>query len=280
MPNTITEFYVVSPGTKARSSEANANWGNMRGTFLPINEDTASASDGVHNLGSLDHRWGTVYTEALNLAGLTSTAALTFQTLNLTAGGMEILSGATTITSFTTNGMRRKHLDNFEQTTSSNVPGTAIVSSLNFYRQCMTTSVSTVASYRFTCRGGGTVQFSVENLATYFSSTLNGANLTSGAYYYLLSGLTTTALTVSAYIFSRVLTLTPPGQTFPGSLFHDTSISVLDNITFPIGQNLNYSYFGSPTGGNLIFEIRTTGQFSGSASLTGYILGTTFIREL
>lgn len=57
MPSTITVFNTFTPATKAKSSEVNQNFNNYRGTLVPINESTATASDFEHDLGSADHRW-------------------------------------------------------------------------------------------------------------------------------------------------------------------------------------------------------------------------------
>lgn len=61
MPNTITSYITFSPATKAKSEEVNSNFLNHRGTLLPINEDTATASENTHDLGSTDHRWKDFY---------------------------------------------------------------------------------------------------------------------------------------------------------------------------------------------------------------------------
>lgn len=63
MPNTITTYHTFSPDTKARSSEVNTNFSNHRGDLIPINENTVSASDVSHDLGTSDHRWKTAYIE-------------------------------------------------------------------------------------------------------------------------------------------------------------------------------------------------------------------------
>ena len=61
MPNTITTFPVFTAGTKARASEVNAALSNFRGTLLPINTDTATASDASHDLGASGHQWKDIY---------------------------------------------------------------------------------------------------------------------------------------------------------------------------------------------------------------------------
>jgi hypothetical protein len=75
MPNTITEFNVFTPGTKARSNQVNTNFTNYRGTILPINSDTASASHLTHDLGSAEHRWKTAFCQTVDLSGSTTTSS-------------------------------------------------------------------------------------------------------------------------------------------------------------------------------------------------------------
>lgn len=57
MSNTITAYTTFKAGAKARSSEVNANFSNHRGDLIPIEENTAAASDLTHDLGTDDHRW-------------------------------------------------------------------------------------------------------------------------------------------------------------------------------------------------------------------------------
>lgn len=61
MPNTITVYNTFVAGTKARATEVNQNFDNYRGHLVPIEEDTAAASDGTHNLGAPDHEWKSLY---------------------------------------------------------------------------------------------------------------------------------------------------------------------------------------------------------------------------
>ena len=57
MPDSITSYTTFIAGTKARSTLVNANFSNYRGSYLPINTDTATASDAEHDLGKTDHRF-------------------------------------------------------------------------------------------------------------------------------------------------------------------------------------------------------------------------------
>lgn len=97
MPSTITAFHTFQPATKARSSQVNANFSNYRGDLLPINETTATASDGTHYLGASDHYWAGAYAKFIDMGGATTTARTIFRPLSsATTGGSEILFGANT----------------------------------------------------------------------------------------------------------------------------------------------------------------------------------------
>lgn len=61
VPTTITGFVTFVAGTKARAANVNDNFSNYRGTLLPINSDTATASHNTHDLGSTEHYWRRVY---------------------------------------------------------------------------------------------------------------------------------------------------------------------------------------------------------------------------
>ena len=76
MPSTatITTFYTFTANTKARATHANTNFSNFRGHNIPINADTATASDLTHDLGSSDHRWRSAYLQDIYLRSSTTTA--------------------------------------------------------------------------------------------------------------------------------------------------------------------------------------------------------------
>lgn len=97
MPSTITTYYSFQPATKARSSQVNTNFSNHRGDILPINENTASASDNSHYLGAPDHYFAGAYSRQINLYGATTTAQAVLKgTTSLTAGALELLIGSGT----------------------------------------------------------------------------------------------------------------------------------------------------------------------------------------
>ena len=57
MADTITSFTTFAAGTKARSSQVNANFSNFRGSMIPIETDTAAGSHQAHELGTDSHEW-------------------------------------------------------------------------------------------------------------------------------------------------------------------------------------------------------------------------------
>jgi hypothetical protein len=64
---TITAFYTFAERALIRSSEHNNNFSVFRGHFLPVHPDTATAAtSGAYDLGSSDHRWGTLYVTTIN----------------------------------------------------------------------------------------------------------------------------------------------------------------------------------------------------------------------
>lgn len=69
MPTTITSYVTFVAGTKARASHVNSNLDNHRGTLLPINSDTQTASDATHDLGSSEHRWRNIYLQNAPFVG-------------------------------------------------------------------------------------------------------------------------------------------------------------------------------------------------------------------
>lgn len=54
---TITSYYSFSAGTRAKSSQVNANLLNHRGHVIPIDPNTATAANNTYDVGSSDHQW-------------------------------------------------------------------------------------------------------------------------------------------------------------------------------------------------------------------------------
>lgn len=101
MPDTITAYYTFNPRTKAKSSEVNQNFNNYRGSILPINTDTQTASDNTHDLGKADKRWRTGYFgTSLDMEGITSTGNAQIENSGITAGGIQFRINDTVTTRF------------------------------------------------------------------------------------------------------------------------------------------------------------------------------------
>jgi len=99
MPTTITTYNVFVADTKARATEVNTNFSNYRGDLLPINTDTASASNNVHNIGSLDHVWNQAFITQIQLRPFTTGATLKIAGAAAeTAGAMNFLINDSTAT--------------------------------------------------------------------------------------------------------------------------------------------------------------------------------------
>lgn len=95
MPNTITAFYDFVQGTKARAAQVNTNFGNFRGTLVPIQEDTAAASNLTHSMGTTEHRWSAGYMSSVYLGDTTSSwriadSTIAVDELRFTRGGTDI----------------------------------------------------------------------------------------------------------------------------------------------------------------------------------------------
>ena len=58
---TITTYNDFEARQRARASEVDQNFLNHRGHVIPINTDTASASNNTHDLGATDHQWRSAY---------------------------------------------------------------------------------------------------------------------------------------------------------------------------------------------------------------------------
>lgn len=97
MPDTITSYNTFAASTKARASEVNTNFSNHRGTLVPINSDTATASTNTHDFGSEEHRWRNAYLGKIDFRSSTNTASLTLEgdTSNTTGAFLFGIEGVT-----------------------------------------------------------------------------------------------------------------------------------------------------------------------------------------
>lgn len=136
MPETITTFPVAVANTKARATDFNEAHAHRRGTMIPINEDTATASDNTHNLGSDEHRWLGAYVSKVDLETGTTTATLVFQGQStntgsgFTAGAFEWLIEGTTVGMMDTGGFHGSFIKTGTMTTTS-FSGTNVLPVMN-----------------------------------------------------------------------------------------------------------------------------------------------------
>jgi hypothetical protein len=101
---TITSFYVFAAGTPAAASEVTANFNTFRGHLISIDPNTATASaTKTYDLGSAEHRWGGVYSQALDIS-ITTTATMLLQ--GLSSGGISFRKDGTEIFSIVDNGFK------------------------------------------------------------------------------------------------------------------------------------------------------------------------------
>jgi len=103
MPSTatITTFHVFTANTKAKASEVNTNYSNLRGNLVPTNVNTASSADLTWDIGSETKRWNVGYFGSVNVDGATTTNNAIFESNNTsTAGVSNIVLGSDTLASF------------------------------------------------------------------------------------------------------------------------------------------------------------------------------------
>lgn len=104
---TITAFNTFVANTKAVATQVNTNFSNFRGTLVPIETDTAAASDLTHDLGSDSHRWRTAYVRELDIETSTGTATILLKgNTSATLGSLDILIEGATIGTFAPGGYK------------------------------------------------------------------------------------------------------------------------------------------------------------------------------
>lgn len=69
MSSTITAFTIFAAQTLIKSSEVNDNFGNFRGSMIPIQPSAASAVDDTYDLGTQEYFWRYSYSQQLRLRG-------------------------------------------------------------------------------------------------------------------------------------------------------------------------------------------------------------------
>lgn len=76
---TITAFTTFVAGTRAKASEVNTNFDNLRGHLIPTNTDSVSSSNNTHDLGSSDHQWRNIYLQNAPIVNGVSSSKLEIQ---------------------------------------------------------------------------------------------------------------------------------------------------------------------------------------------------------
>lgn len=146
MPSTITTFHTFAAGTKARASQVNTNFSNVRGDFLPINENTASASDMTHTLGATDHRWAGAFLGYADFKANTTTAGVVVRAdTAATAGALLIQIASITVAKVVPTGFDGAYMK------PSSIPESALA----FTYHMSITAFSSAASYSWTVPADG-----------------------------------------------------------------------------------------------------------------------------
>lgn len=225
MPNTITAFYTFTANTPARSAEVNTNFDNYRGTIVPINTDTASASDNSHDLGSSEHRWRDAYIGRALVFDGSGTAQIDIKNNGSTLGSLKS-SGLTRNTFATPNMTITSNsglvaLANGSMTTMFTqtftcfrspicfclIPGTNFTDAGSYIWAQSTTHArinllrdgTTIGSFGFGSGPGG---------QTYFPPVLNAVDVVApGSYVYVLEARNFTSSSNSFYVSSVKLAI-------------------------------------------------------------------------
>ena len=187
MPDTITTYPTFAQNTPARASEMNDVLGNHRGNLLPINTDTASASNLTHNLGATDHRWLNGYIDKIFLGQTTTSWSI--QDATTSVGNLNINLNGSNVVDISSSGISRTSLQAVNYTLSSNFSGGTTTSGT-------TTTYVTLFSLTLSANGGPTcIEFypgaaGVLSGSITFRSISGGANLIYSYINYLRDGVT------------------------------------------------------------------------------------------
>lgn len=238
MADTITAFYDFSPGTKARSSEVDANFSNFRGDLIPIEPMTATGSHLTYDLGSTEYRWDVAYLRILDLIGATTTANLRIERDSaVTAGAFHLQIGSTTVGQIRSTGawMRSNYVVGSMFTV--NVSATA-ASPLT-----IPATVVSITSY------GGFLEAALIPADTAGTSGGNSIQLTNN------TAVNAPSATVVFYLDNTILSR----HTFQNTGSDTTAVSVLSLLQVPI--NMRAFKFNVTAGGHTLYvtaEVNTT----------------------
>jgi len=121
---TITSFFTFVANTKAKASQANTNFSNFRGTLVPIDPNTAAATDLTYDIGSDEHRWNAGYFGSIDLETSTSTASLVIKgETTVTTGAFIFQIEGVTKAVIDTNGITGSYLQPNSVDTTQLAPG-------------------------------------------------------------------------------------------------------------------------------------------------------------
>lgn len=243
MPSTITSFYTFTRGVCV-ASEMNTNFSNFRGDLVPIEEDTAAASNESHDLGTPSHYWSDLYVNNIYLKGSTSTTDVSIlPRTDLTTGGLEIKFGSNTIGTYTIEGLTRKSLG--PMTASSSDPGVrgfSYADTNTSINVTSTTSEYTVGSVLLTLQDAGLVEVGM-TCQKYAGSSVTG-------YIAMTGSSSAPRIRIECWHGQ-----TTSAMTMGGSFQLGAASTTSHNIIPP--SMVRY-YFAGLTAGSTIFEFRVS----------------------
>ncbi len=82
---TITSFYSFTANTKARASQVEWNFSQLRGHNIPINPSAQNAVNNTYDLGSTEWYWRTLHTKSWNKGVVSSTTTAAQSQLGMAA---------------------------------------------------------------------------------------------------------------------------------------------------------------------------------------------------
>ena len=282
MANTITAFYEFSAGSKARAAHVNTNFSNFRGDLVPINTDTATASDSAHDLGSSEHRWKGGYLGTINLEGSTSTTDVKLvPDTTVTSGAADLLFGTTTITSYDQYGMKPSGQGPLYAQSPSGSHGKMSYGYFSSFNTSTgypidTTGYYTLTSIRFTTGHDGLVEVGCASGVNTDDNNLLLAIFTTPCTFlacdiYVKYGLTTTSLSTLYSYNMRVggYNITSTANNGGGNIYYKLPISILRGF-------LNY-----PTANTeYVFELGVQGTLSNTATAAFNASGMFFAKSV
>lgn len=261
MPTTITSYVTFLANTKAKASEMNSNLSNHRGTLVPIDESTATASNLTHNIGTDEHRWNIGYFGSVDIDGFTSTVDAVMQAVDATTGGFELLFGSSTIGSWDATGYNRLTLATPVITTTGSVVGHWALKTITI---ASTGSLQTTTTYSITSlsivTSGRPVRFDFLDMSTGFT----GSSSTQNPKYNIIGQREVAGTSGAVEVFNKQFQYKNAGGI---EIFQvPVGYSFIDN-SCPAGTISYYFYIQGDAGVN-------------DQTSAAYMVGTMFAQEL